>query len=106
MALRRKTAAGLYAKIDVSKMDAATLGALFEVVSYAKEGVYKDEMIRHAQAYRDFVKTLDDSALDSRKKEILDLKGMTDTLQKGGVLPPDCTLAAALKEICIRKGWK
>ena len=106
MALRRKTAAGLYAKIDVSKKDAATLGALFEVVSYAKEGVYKDEMIRHAQAYRDFVKGLDDSALDSRKKEILDLKGMTDTLQKGGVLPPDCTLAAALREICVRKGWK
>ena len=106
MALRRKTAAQLYAKIDVSKMDAPTLQALLEVVSYAKEGVYKDEMIRHAQAYRDFVKGLDDAALDARKKEILDLRGTVRTLKKGGVLPDCCTLAAAIEAICQRKGWK
>ncbi len=106
MALRRKTAARLYAKIDVSKMDAPTLEALLEVVSYAKEGIYKDEMIRHAKAYRDFVKGLDDAALNARKNEITGLRRTVETLQKGSVLPPDCALAAALKDICSRKGWK
>ena len=106
MALRRKTAAQLYAKIDVSKMDAPTLQALLEVVSYAKEGVYKDEMIRHAQAYRDFVNGLDDAALNARKKEILDLRSTVRTLKKGGVLPDCCTLAAAIEAICQRKDWK
>ena len=106
MALRRQTAARLYAKIDVSKMDAPTLEALLEVVSYAKEGVYKDEMLRHARAYRDFLKGLDDQAIVARKAEITSLKRIADTLQKGGVLPADCTLAAALREICDKKKWK
>ena len=106
MALRRQTAARLYAKIDVSKMDAPTLEALLEVVSYAKEGIYKDEMLRHARAYRDFLKGLDDQAIVARKAEITSLKRIADTLQKGGVLPADCTLAATLREICDRKKWK
>ena len=106
MALRRKTAADLYARIDVSRMDAPTLEALLEVVSYAKEGVYNDEMLRHAQAYRDFVSGLDDSALDARKGEITGLRRTVKTLQKGGVLPDSCTLAAALEAACSRKGWR
>ncbi len=106
MALRRQTAARLYAKIDVSKMDAPTLAALLEVVSYAKEGVYKEEMLRHAYAYRDFLKGLDGAAQKARKSEIIDMKRMVDTLQHGGVLPPTCTLAAALNAICAANGWK
>ncbi len=106
MALRRQTAARLYAKIDVSKMDAPTLEALLEVVAYAKEGVYKDEMIRHAQAYRDFVKGLDAAALKERKSEILGLRTATRALQKGGVLPANCTLAAVLEEVCAKMKWQ
>ncbi len=106
MALRRQTAARLYAKIDVSRMDAPTLEALFEVVSYAKEGVYKNEMIRHAQAYRDFVKGLDAAALDARKAEITGLRRTVKTLQKGGVLPDCCQLAAMLEDICAKKNWR
>ena len=106
MALRRKTAASLYSRIDTAKMDAPTLEALLEVVSYANEGVYRDEAIRHAQAYRDFVKGLDAAALEARKKEILGLRKTVRTLQKGEVLPPDCTLAAMLEWICTRKGWQ
>ena len=106
MALRRQTAERLYAKIDVTKMDAPTLEALFEVVSYAMEGVYKDEAIRHARAYRDFVKGLDSAALDVHKKEILGVRQAARTLQKGGVFPADCTLMATLDDICSRKGWR
>ena len=106
MALRRQTAARLFAKIDVSKMDAPTLEALFEVASYAKEGVYRDEMLRHAQAYRDFVKGLDSAALDARKGEITGLRRTVKTLQKGGVLPDCCQLAAALEDICAKKNWR
>ena len=105
MALRRKTAASLYAKIDVSKMDAPTLEALLEVVSYAKEGVYRDEMIRHAKAYAEFVKGLDDAGVKARRKEITGMKHTTNVLQKAGVLPPDCSLAAALGAICDRMKW-
>lgn len=106
MALRRRTAAGLYSKIDVSKSDAETLQALLEVVSYANEGAYREEAIRHAQAYRDFVRGLDDAALQERRQEIVDLLRAVKTLQRGGVLPADCSLAAALGEVCSRKGWR
>ena len=106
MALRRKTAARLYAKIDTSKTDVATLQALLEVVSYANEGAYKEEAIRHAQSYRDFLKGLDDSALQDRKDDLVKLHRAVKLLQKGGVLPPSCTLAATLDEICKRKGWR
>jgi len=105
MALRRKTAAALYAKIDVSRKDASTLEALLEVVSYANEGVYREEAMRHARAYRDFVGGLDDAALQTRKNEITGLRRTVRTLHKGGVLPDSCALSAALEEICRRKGW-
>jgi len=105
MALRRETAAKLYAKIDTSVMDAPTLQALLEVVSYANEDPYKKETIRHAQAYRDFVKGLDDAALQSHKREITALRDTVKMLQKGDVLPGNCTLAAALNEICRKKRW-
>lgn len=105
MALRRETAAKLYAKIDTSVMDAPTLQALLEVISYANEGVYKEEAIRHAQAYRDFVKGLDDASIQARKPEITDLRRTVRMLHKGGVLPASCTLSATLNEICGKKGW-
>ena len=105
MALRRKTAAALYSKIDVSKKDASTLEALLEVVSYANEGVYKEEAMRHARAYRDFIASLDDAALQARKNEITGLRRTVRTLHKGGVLPDSCALSAALEETCRRKGW-
>lgn len=106
MALRRQTADRLFRKIDTSKMDAATLAALMEVVSYAKEGVWKDEFLKHAFAYRDWVKTLDAKAQQAHRAEITDLKRICNKLQKGGVLPPNCTLAAALGDICTKQGWK
>ena len=106
MALRRETAAKLFAKIDRAKMDAPTLAALMEVISYAKEGDFKAEYIRHGYAYRDWLKTLDDKALDAHKAEITDLKRIMNKLQKGGVAPADCSIAAALTEACEKKGWK
>ncbi len=106
MARRRETAAKLFGRIDLSKNDAETLQALMEVVSYAKEGVWKEEFLKHANAYREELEKSDEAALAARKAEITALKSTANTLQKGGVLPPDCKLAAALGEICTRRNWK
>ena len=106
MALRRETAGRLFAQIDLSKNDAATLQALLEVVSYAKEGVWREEFLKHAAAYREMLDKLGDKAIAERKGEITGLKATTNTLQKGGVLPPDCKLAAKLGEICAKKNWQ
>ena len=53
MALRRKTAANLFAKIkDPSAVSAENLKALAEVISYANEGKYSDSFKKCLEAYR------------------------------------------------------
>ena len=106
MALRREVAARRFAKIDVSRMDATTLMDLMEVAAYANEGVYRDELNLHCQRYRETLNGLDAAALDARRQELLALRGAVRTLQKGGVLPGDCALAAMVESICRQKSWK
>ena len=53
MALRRKTAASLFAKIkDPSEVSSENVKALAEVVSYANEGEYAESFKRCLEAYR------------------------------------------------------
>ena len=53
MALRRKTAAGLFAKIEKpDEVSAANLKALAEVISYANEGKYADAFRKCLDGYR------------------------------------------------------
>ena len=61
------------------------------------------DSLRHV---RDSIRHVRDSLAALEKARNDSLKRIADTLQKGGVLPADCTLAAALREICDKKKWK
>jgi len=79
MALRRETAAKLFAKIaDPKAATAANVKALAEVVSYANEGAYKEAFDAALAAYR---------AKPGDKKEVEGVNKDLDVLVRNGVLP-------------------
>ena len=79
MALRRETAAKLFAKIaDPKAATAANVKALAEVVSYAYEGAYKEAFDAALAAYR---------AKPGDKKEVDGVNRDLDVLVRNGVLP-------------------
>ena len=81
MKLRSQTAAKLYAKIpDPKKVDAATLKALAEVVSYENKGVYRADFLACLEAYR---KNKGDA------REVKDVNGQLDVLIRNKVISAD-----------------
>ena len=81
MALRRDTAAKLYAKIaDPKASDAETLKALAEVVSYANEGAYAADFQAALEAYR---------AKKGDEKEVKSVNDALKVLVRGGLLAED-----------------
>ena len=83
MALRRETAARLYAKIsDPAAVDVPTLKALAEVISYANEGEYKASFDACLSAARG----------KFGEKERADANKAIDVLVRNGVLPETARL--------------
>ena len=80
MALRRKTAAELFAKIEKpDEVSAANLKALAEVISYANEGKYADAFRKCLEAYRakagkseDEVKSVNNALGVLRRNRVVD----------------------------------
>ncbi len=102
MALRSKTAAALFAKIDASKSDAGTIAAMLEVISYSKDAKYVDAL---KGAVAKYVPTLENVS-DARKEEVNWLWRCTDVLVRNKVCGEDCPLRMALKKAREAKGWK
>ena len=86
MALRRETAAKLFAKIaDPKAATAANVKALAEVVSYAYEGEYKAAFDAALEAYR---------AKPGDKKEVDGVNKDLDVLVRNGVVPASAKVDA------------
>ena len=84
MALRRETAAALYAKIaDPSAATAENVKALGEVVSYANEGKYCAAFWRALEAYR---------AKPGDANEVKDVNKALDVLVRSGIIPEDAKI--------------
>lgn len=85
MALRRETAAKLFAKIkDPKAATAANVQALGEVISYANEGEYKEAFDAALKAYR---------AKPGNKNEVHILNKALDVLVRAKVIPASAKLA-------------
>ena len=79
MALRRKTAAGLFARIEnPDEVSAANLKALAEVVSYANEGKCADAFRKCLDAYR--------AKANKPADEVRDVNNAIDVLRRNGVV--------------------
>ena len=105
MRLRSETAAKLFAKIDSSKVDAPTLCALLEVISYCKEAPYTDALKKVCCAYKAQIEAMDDAALDKAKGDLNSVKSALAVLRRNNVIGEDCKMCKLLDSIWARKGW-
>lgn len=105
MKLRNQTAAKLFAKIDVSKTDAATLCNLLELISYSKDAKYMDALKAVCCKYKARVEGMDNAALDKAKGELSSVKNALGVLRRNSVIDGNCPMCKLLDSIWERKGW-
>ena len=107
MALRRETAARLYAKL--AKPLAPTvenMAAMAEVISYAKEGEYATVWKSLADAFHGVLDRMTDAELTARKTDLLKLRDALDTLIRAGVVPQSCGTRIRINAASLRLGWE
>ncbi len=107
MALRRETAARLYARANPADPNkAAALHRLLEVISYEKTEPRINEIKTIANAYLAELGGMDKQKLEGRKGEIIGLRNAFNVLIRNKVLPEDCTLRAGLQKIINEQGFE
>ena len=107
MALRRETAAKLYA--DLAKPLEPTIPnvmAMAEVISYAKEGEYAKTWKSLAEAFHGVLDKMTDDELNAKKDELLRLRNQLDTLIKAGVVPQNCGTRIRINAASLRLKWE
>lgn len=107
MALRRETAAKLYARANPADPNkAAALHRLLEVISYEKTEPRINEIKTIANAYLAELGGMDKQKLEGRKGEIIGLRNAFNVLIRNKVLPEECTLRAGLQKIINEQGFE
>ncbi len=104
MALRRETAAKLFAKIDQTKCGAEQVNQIYEVIAYAKDEPYLAACKKICAGYLAKLEAMDDKALDANKGAILSVKRSVDVLKRNKVVE-NCPLCAKVLAIVEKKGW-
>ena len=106
-ALRRETAAKLYAKIAKPvKPTIANMQALGEVISYSREGEYEKVWKATAMAFHDVLDKMSDAEWKANKKELLDLRNSLDTLIRNGAVRQACGSRIRINAAALRLGWE
>ena len=107
MALRRKTAESLFAKIaDPAAPSAANVLALAEVVSYAKEGKFDEAWNKAAAGYLAAVRAKSGDELKAMARELVKVRGGLRVLERNGVIARKFALLAELEALSCKYGWK
>jgi len=106
-ALRRKTAAALFAKIPQPiEATIANMEAVAEVIGYAREGAYEKAWKDIAHAMHDKLDAMSDAELAAKKDELLHLRRSLDRLIRAGVVPQSCGTRKRISAIALRLGWE
>ena len=103
-ALRRETAAKLFAKIDQTKCGAEQVNQILEVIAYSKDEPFCGACKKICAGYLAQLNAMDDKALDANKGAILSVKRSADVLQRNKVVE-NCPLCAKIFSIVEQKGW-
>jgi len=107
MALRRKTAAQLFAKIEKPvKPTIENMEALAEVIGSAREGEYEQVWQKTAIAFHDVLDKMTDAEWTAHKKALLDLRRTLDTLIRNGVVTQACGTRKRISAAALRLGWE
>lgn len=103
-ALRRETAAKLFAKIDQTKCEADQVNQILEVIAYSKDEPFLGACKKICAGYLAKLNAMDDKALDANKGAILSVKRSADVLKRNKVVE-NCPLCAKILSIVEQKGW-
>lgn len=104
-ALRAKTAAKLFAKIDVKSTNRAqVLNQLLEVLSYDKSPKYTKVCSEVSDAYLADLQKCDEKTLQNRKGEIFWVRNACNVLYRNKVMGDKCKLRNGLNKIIAEKG--
>lgn len=95
-ALRQKTAASLFAKIDANNPVNALRGVL-EVLSYDKSPKYWDKYTALRDAYLADLAKQNADGIKARKGDIITLRNDANVLIRNQVFPETCSFRAALQ---------
>ena len=107
MALRRATAARLFAAIEKPvKPTIANMEALGEVIGYAREGEYEKAWQQTADAFHGVLDKMSDDELNRNKKELLALRQTLDTLIRAGAVRQACGTRKRISAVALRLGWE
>jgi len=104
MALRNKTAAALFAKIDRSKATAEAVNQILEVISYSNAAPFCDAAKKLCGDYLASLEKMDTAALEANKASIISVKKSYDVLWRNDLLK-DCQLGKRVNAIVNEKGW-
>ena len=107
MALRRATAAKLFAKIEKPVLPTAkNMMAMAEVISYAKAGEYAEAWKKLAKDFHGVLDKMTDAELTAQKQDLITLRNQLDTLIKGGVVPQNCGTRIRINAASLRLKWE
>ena len=107
MALRRKTAAELFAKIEKPvKPTIENMDALAEVIGYAREGEYEKVWKETAEAFHGVLDKMSDAEWTANKAALLKLRDALDTLIRNGVVTQACGTRKRISAAALRLGWE
>ena len=106
-ALRRKTAAALFAKIPKPvEPTIENMQAVAEVIGYWREGEYDKAWKEIAEAMHSKLDAASDAELAAQKADLLKLRSSLDVLVKAGVVPQSCGTRKRINAIALRLGWE
>ena len=107
MALRRQTAATLFARLE--KPLAPTVSnmlAMAEVISYAKEGEYATTWKNLANEFHGVLDRMTDKEWKENRPALIKLRNSLDTLIRGGVVPQNCGTRIRINAASLRLKWE
>jgi len=107
MALRRETAAKLFAAIDLNSGNKTDLlRKTLEVISYDKDAKYMQHVEALGQAFMTKIANHDKAKIEELKGEIMGVRNDCNVLIRGKVLPPDNKMKVELQKIIDDNKWK
>ena len=107
MALRRETAAKLFAKLEKPlKPTAKNMMAMAEVISYSKEGEIKEAWTKLAHEFHDVLDRMSDAEFIAQKDDLISLRSQLDTLIRAGVVSQSCGTRIRINAASLRLKWE
>ena len=105
-ALREKTAAKLFAQVDVATPDPKNVNGALEVLSYSLKPGYVAAAKKLCSGYEARLKALSNQELDAERTFVVGtLKGFNVLISNKVIAAGDFPLCATLRQIVARKKW-